>query len=96
MGRSSTPELKIDNNYIRIQESAKDITFRGDYVGSNLIYGGFAKAGSSTADPVWKIIRLTYDVNDNLLRLEYPERTNDLGSSDYEFVYDDRATYNYS
>jgi hypothetical protein len=96
MGRETLPPIKSDVNFERVQETGKEKAFRGEYVGTNLIYGGFAKPGSRTSDPVWQIVRLTYDVNNNLLRLEYPQRTNGVGSSDYEFEWDDRVLYTYS
>jgi len=96
MGRETLPPIKTDVNFERVQESGKEKTFRGEYLGTNLIYAGFAKPGSPTSSAVWQIMRLTYDVNNNLLRLEYPQRTNGVGSSDYEFEWDDRGLYVFS
>ena len=61
----------------------------------NIIYLGRAKVGAALSDPVWQISYHTWDVRNALLTRTWPE--NDLGnnSSEYEFVWDDRAGYTF-
>lgn len=54
-------------------------------------YVGWAKPGSATSDPKWRITRFTYDANDNVTSQDWAE-----GSNDHSYVWDDRATYTYS
>ncbi len=81
-----------------IPTSYGDVAFLGDYGGSgtNLIYKGLARPGSSAANPVWQISKLTYDATDNLLSVQWPQNTNGAASNDYQFVWNSRATYTYS
>ncbi len=97
MANNNRPLNYLDAQGRVIFDSVDDTAFQGEYDGSdNLIYKGFAKSGSSTADPVWQIALLTYDGSGNILTITWPQ--NDLGnaSNDYIFVWDDRATYTYS
>ncbi len=88
---------QLDNNYRLDPDSFNEESFRGEYDGNdNLIYKGLAKPGSDTALAVWQIAKLTYDGNDNLLSITWPENANGVPSSNYNFIWDDRATYNFS
>lgn len=78
-----------------IQASYSDRAFRGEYdVDNNLIYAGFAIPGSPTDEPVWQIKQLNYTTN-NLVSILWPQY-NSKASRDYNFAWDDRATYTYS
>ncbi len=88
--------LKRDAQGNVIQESyVGDMTFRGEYTGANLIYKAFARPGALTSASMWQIAKLTYS-GANVIAIEWPE--NDLGhaSSEFNFIWDDRATYTYS
>lgn len=87
--------LKRDNNHIIIPDSYDEKAFQGEYDGNNnLIYAGFAPVGSSTSVATWQIKKLTY-TGTNLTSVTWPE-LNSKASTDYEFSWDDRATYTYS
>lgn len=79
-----------------IPGSFDDEAFRGEYSGTNLIYKGFARTGALTSAAVWQIAFLTYDGSNNLLSITWPQDTNGHASNDYQFVWDNRATYTYS
>lgn len=97
MSNTNRPLGQLDNNYRLDPDSFNEESFRGEYDGNdNLIYKGLAKPGSSTALAVWQIAKLTYDGSDNLLSITWPENANGVPSSTYDFIWDDRATYNYS
>ena len=79
-----------------IPDSFSDEAFQGTYTGTNLIYKGFARPGSSTSAPVWQIAFLTYDGSNNLLSIQWPQDANGNASNDYEFIWANRASYTYS
>lgn len=79
-----------------IPESFEDLSFRGDYTGTNLIYKGFARNGKATSAAVWQIAKMSYDGSNNLLTILWPQDANGNANSDYQFVWDNRATYTYS
>jgi|SRR5277367_4062177 len=79
-----------------IPDSFDDLAFQGEYSGSNLIYKGFARPGSITSAAVWQIAQLTYDGSGNLLTITWPQDSNSNANNDYQFVWDNRATYTYS
>lgn len=88
---SGQPNLKKDKNLNVVQESyLADLKFRGEYSAGNLIYKGYARPNSDTADDVWQISKLTYSGSD-LTQVDWAQ-----GSSEFIFVWDDRASYVYS
>lgn len=50
-----------------------------------------ALSGSQTYDPVWQIAKFFYDVDDNIIGLQYAN-----GSSNFTMIADDRALYRYT
>jgi len=54
-------------------------------------YIGNAAPGSLTSESVWKIISLTYDVNDNIETVVYAS-----GDRKFDKIWDNRASYTYS
>lgn len=62
----------------------------------NCIYLGRAKVGSTSDEPVWQISFHTYDGSGSLTAKLWPENSDLAESTEYEFVWDDRASYNYS
>lgn len=76
-------------------KSEMEIRCQNDANG-NPIYIGRAKVGVLESEDKWQISFQTYDGNNSLTSKEWPE--NDLGnaSSEYNFVWNDRATYTYS
>lgn len=62
----------------------------------NPIYIGKAKSGTLTSEAKWQISFQTYDASDALLTKEWPQNDEGKASTEFEFVWDDRATYTYS
>ena len=62
----------------------------------NPIYIGRAKAGTGEDERKWQISFHTWDSNDSLLTKQWPLNSEGAASTDYEFVWDDRALYTYS
>jgi len=54
-------------------------------------YIGTAAPGSLANESVWKIINLTYDVNDNIESVVYAS-----GNRKFDKIWDNRAGYAYS
>lgn len=72
--------------------SAEDLSVyaeRVDFVGSTLIYRGWAEAGSDESDAVWRIARLTLAGDD--VTKEWAD-----GSDAFTQIWDDRLTLSYS
>ncbi len=63
---------------------------RTDIVNDNLIYKGEAYVGSSSANPVWRIRRLTIG-NDGDVTEEWAN-----GNSNFDNIWDNRITLEYS
>ena len=84
----------MDRREFITQDSEVAMRIENDGSG-NAIYVGRAKIGSATSASAWQISFQAYDVNNALTSKTWPE--NELGnpSGDYEFVWDDRATYTY-
>lgn len=88
--------LKRDSQGNVIQDSyVGDMTFRGEYTAANIIYKGYARPGSLTSAAVWQIAKLTYS-GDNVTEILWPENSNGAASSEFNFEWDERATYTYS
>lgn len=49
------------------------------------IFLGRAKVGVDESDDKWQIRRITYDENDGVIRVEWPENDQGAASSEYEF-----------
>jgi hypothetical protein len=68
--------------------------FRGEYSASNLIYKGYARPGTATSAAGWQIAKITYS-GSNVTQIDWPE-SGGIPSSEFNFVWDDRASYTYS
>ncbi len=89
--------LKRDADGNVIQSSYNgDMTFRGAYTGTNLIYKGYARPGASEDANVWQICLLAYDGSSNLLSIKWPQGSNSAASSEFNFNWTGRAGYTYS
>jgi hypothetical protein len=85
------PILKRDAQGNVIQESyIGDMKFRGDYTAGQIIYKGMARPGTATSAAKWQIAKMTYSGTD-ITQINWAS-----GSSEFAFVWDDRATYTYS
>lgn len=90
------PILKRDADSNVIQESyLGDMTFRGEYTAGQIIYRGLSRPGADTDDPVWQIAKFTYSGTD-LTQITWPEGSNGAPSSEFIFIWDNRALYTYS
>lgn len=91
MENVNQPILKRDAQGNVIQESyIGDMKFRGEYTSNQLIYKGMARPGTDEGAAKWQIAMMTYDGTD-ITEINWAE-----GSSEFNFVWDDRATYSYS
>lgn len=91
------PVGQLDTNYRWDPDSFGDEAFRGEYdANDNIIYKGLARPGTQDSEPEWQISKLTYDANNNLLNVKWPQNVNGQASSNYSFVWTDRAAYTYS
>lgn len=79
-----------------IPGSFDDMSFRGEYTGTDLIYKGFARPGSAEGSLVWQIAKMSYDGSHNLLTILWPQDANAHANTDYQFSWTLRATYTYS
>jgi hypothetical protein len=62
-----------------------------DYQGGTfVVYIGWATPGASTANPVWKIRKFTYDANNNVTAIQYANA--DVG---FTQIWDNRASLTY-
>ena len=92
---TNRPVVKTDGNLRPIYASVDDLAFRGDYTSTNLIYKGFARPGSDTSSPVWQIAFITYDGSNNITAVQWPLNASGAASSEYEFIWDNRADYTF-
>ena len=77
-----TALIQLNRNYTQF------IEYDGN---GNAIYIGTALPGSATTATVWQVKRLTYDGSGNMTALEWAD-----GNDDFDNVWDDRASLNYS
>lgn len=54
-------------------------------------YVGYAAPGSLTSAAVWRIVRITYDANDNPTVVEWAD-----GNNGFDNIWDNRAALSYS
>jgi hypothetical protein len=62
----------------------------------NPVYIGRAIVGTAEDEPKWQISFHTWSAEDSLLTKKWAENASGNASTDYEFTWDDRATYTYS
>lgn len=96
MSKATRPEGRLDGQGRVIPSTYDNLAFRGEYSSSNMIYAGFARAGAATNAAVWQISKMTYDVAGNVLSITWPENQYGEPSTEYEFIWDDRASLTYA
>jgi len=84
-----------DRREFIVQDSEVAMQIENDAEG-NPIYIGRAKVGTQTSESKWQISFQTYDANDALETMTWPENSLGNPSSEYEFVWNDRLTYTYN
>lgn len=62
----------------------------------NALYIGKAKVGTLTSEAKWQVSFQAYDGNNAITSRTWPQNDEGNASSEYEFVYDDRAGFTYS
>jgi hypothetical protein len=78
-------------------DQTQNCSFLADYGGgTNVIYKAYAKAGTFTSEAKWQIAMINYDANGNVLSIQWPINSTGRSSSDFEFIWNNRATYSYS
>lgn len=96
MTLETRPRLRQDTSLQFVQSTYNDErTFRGDYTGTDLIYRGYAVVGADTSVAVWQIAKLAYDGSHNVLSIKWPVNSSGATSSDYGFIWDNRAALTY-
>jgi hypothetical protein len=91
---SAVPNLKKDADYTKMQNTYGDLAVQMAYDGSdNLIYIGLARPGSDASLPVWQIRKLNY-TGTNLTSITWPQ-LNACVTSDFSFIWANRASYTY-
>ena len=95
MSRSTRPVLQVDSQNRPLPASGGWNSYRATYYAgtTNLEYAGFAKPGTDTSAPAWQIFYCTYDGSNNLLTITWPINALGACSNDFEFIWDNRATY---
>lgn len=74
------------------RNNANNMSLEIDYVGgTNPIYMGNAAPGTPTSSALWKIVKLSYDGNNNVTSILYAG-----GSPSFNQVWDNRASLSYS
>lgn len=91
---TNRPILARDSQDNVVQDSSLDCAFQGEYSGANLIFVGYARPGTPTSAAKWQIKQLTY-AGANLVSVTWPLNPNGTASTDFMFVWDNRATYTY-
>lgn len=83
-----------DRREFIVQDS--EVALQIEYDGNNNpIYIGRAKVGTATSEVKWQISLLTY-TGTNLVSITWPQNSDGNPSSEYEFEYDERASYTYA
>lgn len=90
------PAGKLDAQGRVIPGSFDDMSFRGDFTGTNMIYKGFARPGAAEGDLVWQVAKMTYDGSNNLTSIKWPQDANGHANTEYAFSWTSRASYTYS
>lgn len=88
------PINRLDTDFLPIYDSVDDLAFQGVYTGANLTFKGSARPGTPTSEPAWQICKFTYS-GANLVSITWPLNASGAPSNDYEFIFDNYASYTY-
>ena len=78
-----------------VQDSEVAIRIENNAAG-NPVYIGRAKVGTTETEPKWQISLQEYDASDNFISRTWPENDAGVPSSDYTFLWTQRAIYTYN
>lgn len=84
-----------DRREFIVQDSEVALSAINDANG-NPIYLGRAKIGVLQAESKWQIQKITYDGNQAVTRIEWPQNADGKASAEYEFAWTDALTLTYS
>ena len=84
-----------DRREFIVQDSEVALRAQNDASGSP-VYLGRAKVGILDAEAKWQIAFIEYDSNEGVTSVTWPQNSDGIASSNYEFVWDDRVGYTYS
>lgn len=84
-----------DRREFIVQDSEVALQAQNDANG-NPIFLGRAKVGTATSEAIWQIRAIAYDANQGVTDITWPENSEGNASAEFEFVWDDRATYTFS
>jgi len=84
-----------DRREFIVENSEVEIRAQNDANG-NILYLGRAKAATADSDNKWQISFHAWDANNSLTSRTWPKNDQGIPSTEYEFVWDDRAGYVYS
>ena len=59
------------------------------------IYLGRARVGTEEGEPRWQIRAIAYDLADGVTDITWPENSQGVASSDYEFIWTHRGSLTY-
>lgn len=75
-----------DRREFIVENSEVSLVAINDSLG-NPIFLGRAKSGVSLDDNKWQIRKITYDSQEGVLRVQWPENSENAASTDYQFVW---------
>lgn len=76
---------QADRREFIVEDSEVSLVVIND-ANANPIFLGRAKAGVATSEDKWQIRKITYDTNEGVTRIQWPESSS-IASTDYEFVW---------
>lgn len=84
-----------DRREFIVQDSEVALRAQNDANG-NPIYLGRAKVGTLNGEVKWQIRFIVYDGNQGVTSVTWPQNDEGNASAEFEFEWDERATYTYS
>ena len=84
-----------DRREFIVQDSEVALQAQNDANG-NPVFLGRAKVGAATSEPIWQIRAIAYDANQGVTDVTWPQNSEGNASTEYEFIWDNRAGYTYS
>ena len=84
-----------DRREFIVQDSEVALRAQNDANG-NPIYIGRAKVGTPTSEAKWQIQFLAWDANNSVTSVTWPQNAEGNPSGNYEFEWDERASYTYA
>jgi len=83
-----------DRRILNVENSEVALQSENDGNGNSIILGR-AKVGTSISENKWQIRAIAYDSNQGVTDVTWPENDEGNNSSEFEFTWNDRATYTF-